>query len=242
PAAGLGNADGYSAIFMQGLMIKAGPFKLDAEVNYRWTDRKNQAINPMTGLGEDWDESQWSWWADAGVTFGPAEIAIGGFFLEGTDSINAWESQSLWGLGGEFEPTFLFFSEDVGLLYGGVGANATGVANGSVGRSGFQAFYLRGAYKISDSMKFKAILAYVEADEMVAGSHWDGIRSADDELGWEFNLTFEWKLMPNLTYIIDAAYLDAGDYWDTFGFPGNGVGTDVSNDVWGMRHMLVINW
>jgi hypothetical protein len=246
-AAGFGGADGYTGIFMQGLMIKAGPFKMDAEVNYRWTDRKNVFQNPgpdrilgtIDDLGaEDWDEGQWSYWIDAGVTFGPAEIALGTFFLEGTDErFNRWENRSLWGIGAEFQPLLLLTSEDCGLLW-----NSAGVPNGSVGLSGFEAYYLRAGYKISDSMKLTAILGYMEADEMLAGSHWDGVRSADDEIGWEFDIGFEWKFMPNIKYVAEFAYLATGDYFDTFNFAGNGVGTDVSNDVWGMRHMLVINW
>ncbi|MBW2346154.1 MAG: hypothetical protein JRF53_19595 [Deltaproteobacteria bacterium] len=232
-----GGSDGYTAIFMQGLMIKAGPFKLDTEINYRWTDRENMFLNGATGLMEDWDEGLWSWWADAGVTFGPAEIALGAFFVEGTDSVNAWNNQSLWGIGADFEPLLLLTSEDAGLIW-----NASGVANGSSGTSGFEAYYLRGVYKISDAMKISAILGYVEAEEMMAGTHWDGVRTADDELGWEFDIGFEWKFMPNIKYVAEFAYLDAGDYWSTFGGYGNAAGIDVANDVWGMRHMLVINW
>jgi hypothetical protein len=243
PFAPLGQGEsGYQAIVMNSLLLKAGPFKLETEINYRWVDYGNWAVNPTTGLMEDWDEGQWSYWVDAGVTFGPAEIALGAFFLEGTDTNNAWENQSLWGIGAEFQPLLLLTSEDCGLLFGN-GPNATGVPNGSaVGRSGFQAYYLRAGYKISDSMKLSGILGYVEADEMRAGSHWDLVRSADDEIGWEFDISFEWKFMPNIKYVAEFAYLDAGDYFDTYRFAGNGIGTDVSNDVWGMRHMLVINW
>ena len=235
-AGGLAN-DGYSAIFMNAFTVNVGAFFLDTEINYRWTDRQNFAINGVTGLPEDWDEGQWSYWVDLGVNFGPAQLAFGSFFLEGTDSANAWENQSLWGIGAEFEPLLLLTSEDAGLVW-----NAVGVANGSAGGSGFEAYYLRGCYKISDSMKISAILAYVEGDEMMPGSHWDGVRSADDELGWEFDIGFEWKFMPNIKYVAEFAYLDAGDYWSTAAYAGNGVGTSVDNDVWGMRHMLVINW
>jgi hypothetical protein len=245
-AAGFGNADGYSAILMNAFTIKAGPFKLDTEINYRWTDQKNVFLNPRTRLAEDWDEGQWSWWADAGVTFGPAEIAFGGFFLEGTDSANPWENQSLWGIGAEFQPLLLLTSEDCGVLF-----ESTGVRNGApgTGRSGFQAFYLRAGYKISDSMKLSAILGYVKADEMLAGTHWDQVnrpgKAADKEIGWEFDIGFEWKFMPNLKYVAEFGYLDAGDYWSTAGAAvgfANAAGVDVANDVWGMRHMLVIEW
>jgi hypothetical protein len=225
-------SDAYQGIFMNGLMIKAGPFKLDTEINYRWIEWENFAGT------RDRDEGQWSWWADAGVTFGPAEIALGTFYLEGTDSANAWENKSLWGIGAEFQPLLLLTSEDCGLLW-----NASGVANGAPGTatSGFLAFYLRANYKISDSMKLSGILGYVEADEMLRGSHWNG-GTANDDIGWEFDIGFEWKFMPNIKYVAEFAYLWAGDYWSDVALYGNGPGADASNDVWGMRHMLVIEW
>jgi hypothetical protein len=233
--------NGMTGLFAQDLMVKTGPFKLLTEADYRWTDREDAFINPATGRAKDWDEGVWSWWLDASFTFGPAEIAAGFFWLEGTDSVNPWENKNLWGLGGEFQPLYLFTSEDCGLLF-----DASGLPNGSAGTSGVMAYFLRGAYKISDTMKIDAILAYVEADEMVRGSHYDGVRAADDEFGWEFDINFEWKFMPNIKYVAGFAYLDAGDYFSevggTTGIVGNGVGTDISNNVWALHHALVINW
>jgi len=223
-------SDAYQGIFMNGLMIKAGPFKLDAEINYRWVEWEN-----LVGT-RDRDEGQWSWWADAGVTFGPAEIALGTFYVEGTDSVNAWNNKSLWGIGAEFQPLLLLTSEDCGLLW-----NSAGVWNGSSGFSGLEAYYLRGAYKISDAMKISAILGYVQADEMMRATHYNG-GTASDELGWEFDMGFEWKFMPNIKYVAEFAYLWAGDYWGEAAVYGNAPGVDLSNDVWGMRHMLVIEW
>jgi hypothetical protein len=239
PLAGVNMGDnGYQGIVMNGLMIKAGPFKLDMEINYRWIDWQNARVNPITGLAEDWDEGQWTGWADAGVTFGPAEIAFGAFYIEGSDAVagKPWKSQSLWGIGPEFQPLLLLTSEDCGLLF-----NSAGVFNNSAGVSGLEAYYLRANYKISDAMKLSSILGYVQADEMKRGSHWNG-GSASDELGWEFDVGFEWKFMPNLKYVAEFAYLWAGDYWGDVALYGNAAGVDSSNNVWGMRHMLVIEW
>ena len=135
---------GYAGVVMNALMIKAGPFKLDAEINYRWVD-----VDNLVGTN-DWDEGLWTYWAEAGVTFGPAEIALGTFFVEGTDTVagQPWKNQSLWGIGAEFQPLLLLTSEDCGLLW-----NASGVFNNSSGTSGLEAYYLRAGYKISDAMK-----------------------------------------------------------------------------------------
>ncbi len=232
---------GSTTVWMNGLMIKAGPFRLDTEINYRRTDRDDAFVNLATGLPKDWNEDMWSWWLDASFTFGPAQIGGGWFWLEGTDSVNAWDNKNLWGIGGEFQPLYLFTSEDAGLLF-----DASGLPNGSSGTSGLMAFFIRGAYNISDSMKIDAILAYVEGDEMLRGTHYDGVRTADDEFGWEFDINFTWKFMPNIKYCAGFAYLDAGDYFSEAGgltgIVGNGVGSDMSNDVWALHHKLVINW
>jgi hypothetical protein len=61
----------------------------------------------------------------------------------------------------------------------------------------------------------------------------------DDEIGTEFDLTFEWNFMPNVAYVVDAGYLLAGDYWrDISGRYPEG----DDNHVFGIRHMLVVNW
>jgi hypothetical protein len=222
---------GYILYVSNALGLKMGPFFLDGELGY-WNTTRDNFFNPG-----DFEGDQWAGWLDLGMNFGPGQVALGGFYLQGESdkpavapaNNNGDKRQSISTTGEEFQPMFLFFSEDVGLLW-----NTSGVANGTIGLSGYQCFYLRGAYKISDTMKVKGIAGYLLADKME-------INNVDDELGWEFDLAFEWKLMDNLTYVIDAGYLMAGKYFEDIGKVGGGT-HDLSNDVFGMRHMLVINW
>ncbi|MBW2615354.1 MAG: hypothetical protein JRD02_04155, partial [Deltaproteobacteria bacterium] len=232
--------NGYLSVLMNALTLKFGNFGLDTEFNVHFANLEDAFL--VAGQTKDIDETALSWWLDAHMTFGPAEIAGGFWWIEGSDTTTKpWETKNLTNsIGARFQPLYLFFSEDVGLLF-----DASGVPNGTAalgGTSGMLGLFMRGAYKISDSMKLEGILAYVEADEMLRGSHWNGIKAADDDLGLEFDLNFEWKFMPNIKYCAGFAYLDAGGYWDTFAFPGNGVGTSVDNDVWALHHKLVINW
>jgi hypothetical protein len=256
---GAGNLQGTRArdyLIMNGLMVKAGPFKLDTEINYRWGTTYNALRDDGVNWRDDMDRDGWALWADAGFTFGPAEIALGGWYTEGEGSTvqtSSNERQGLWALGGEFQPTMLLFSENMGALF-----NTAGVQNGTVpvgtpratlasGPSGYQAWYIRGAYKISDSMKLSGILAFVYADKMtnngnavqdMLGEKWNG-RSASDEIGQELNLTFEWKFMPNLTYTMTGAYLWTGEYFDdAFG----AANFNPANNVFGLYHGLTIAW
>jgi hypothetical protein len=216
---------GTDLIVMNALTIKSGNFKLDTEINARKRD--------WSLAGAERDVTQWSGWVDAGMTFGPAELAIGGFLQQGNkETTDPKKNKTVWGVGGDFEPYFLLFSEDVGLLW-----NSAGVANGALGgASGFQSFYVRGSYKISDAMKLSGIFGHLRADKMVYAN-------VSKDIGNEIDLRFEWKFMPNIAYVIDAGYLMAGGYGEDYTknvLPGGGV--DLTNDVFGVRHMLVINW
>jgi hypothetical protein len=44
--------------------------------------------------------------------------------------------------------------------------------------------------------------------------------------------------MPNIKYVIEGGYMATGDYVEDM---GDIFGID-ENNVWGIRHMLVINW
>jgi len=212
-----GNA--YDFLLMQGLGLTFGGLKIEAEFNIRW-----RKWDDYFGT-EDWDAHQLSGWAEGNYTAGPFTFGGGLFWLEGCDDDDPWDSNTLWGIGAEFQPLLLLTSEDVGLIW-----NTSGVANGTAGSSGYLGFYGQASFKLSDEMKISGIVGYVEADEM-------DLKGVDDEIGTEIDLTFEWKFMPNMAYVVDAGYLMAGDYWsDTAG-----AGYD-DNDVFGFRHMLVINW
>jgi|GEM_PF-1731508 len=228
--------NGYDALLLNGFGIKfAQSFSFDIEFNWRWGTWDNFFAGAAS---PDLERSQLSAWAEVAWRGGPFEAGLGGFWIQGEGDANTTgtnKRQAIWGLGGEFQPYLLFLSEDCGLLW-----NTTGVANGSAqaNGSGYQSIYLRGSYKLSDSMKLSGIFGMMMADKMLAGTHWNG-GTASDDLGTEIDLTFQWKLMDNLTYVVDGGYLFAGNYFDdAFG----AANFDPSNDVFGFRHMLVIEW
>jgi hypothetical protein len=202
-------------IWFADFTVKVGNLKIDAEFAYAEGD--DDTLN--------WDYEQMYAYLDAFMNFGPAQIGIGGFYIGGTDlnQTGTFEFGSIVGTGSVYEPFLLWFSEDMGFMW-----DATGVAHGGAGTSGFECFYIRGAYKISDTMKLSAILGILQAEEMANG--------IDDDLGMEFDISFEWKLMPNLKYMIDFGYWNPGDYFeDVF------VGLD-DNNVMGLRHTIRIEW
>ncbi|MCP4668100.1 MAG: hypothetical protein GY849_17255 [Deltaproteobacteria bacterium] len=231
-----GKGHGYDLLILNGLMIKAGIFRLDMEINWR-----NRCWTKFFYDGDewhDWETSQWSGWMEAGLHPGPFSIVAGAFYLQGTRSGHQGtvaRNRSLWGVGAEFQPLLLLFSEDMGILW-----NTTGVANGTNGGSGYVGGYLRGAYKINDTMTLSAIVGNLWADTMYEGTaatdHNGRIYTASRHLGFEADLAFEWKFMDNLKWVIDLGYFWAGPFFDNWSRGGPAM------DIFGVRNMLVIEW
>ena len=235
------SARGWGAVrklFLNEIMFKTGPFKFNTEIVYIWGERETAAGVP------DVDESQWVWWAEGSFTFGPAEIALGAWFIEGQDDTVADrnpEINTLYGTGNMWEPLLIMYSNDIGLYNDSAGVwNNSGLA---LTASGFEGFYIRGAYKISDSMKLSAIFGLVNAEEMHRGTKIDSTGAwtltADDELGQEFDIQFDWKFLPNIKYTAAFGYMWTGDYYDD----SDGVfARDLSNDIYAFMHKLTIEW
>jgi hypothetical protein len=209
----------YMFLFDNGFKYKKGPFKVDAEINYWKQAFDNPAIQ---------DRKRLTGWIDGAYTFGPYEIAVGGFYLQGSKT---GKNRNVATTGEDFEPYFLLFSEDVGLCW-----NSSGVVNGVAGgSSGYISAYLRGGYKITDAMLVTAKLGFLRADKMET----IGTITPSKKLGTEFDLGDEFQFMKNIKYVVDAGICFPGKYWDhTDGDPNR----DLTNDVYGIRHMLVIEW
>ncbi|MCP4667949.1 MAG: hypothetical protein GY849_16490 [Deltaproteobacteria bacterium] len=228
-------AHGYLFLTSQALMVKAGIFKMDLEVNW-W----NVCVTKYVYDGDewhDWQANQFAAWGEAGVHPGPFSIIFGAFYLQGARKdadIYPWHNRSISATGGEFQPTLLLWSEDMGLVW-----NSTGVNNGTTGASGWLGIYLRGAYKINDTMTLTGIIHQLWTDTMYSGTKMDNtgarVYTRSQNYGMEANVGFEWKFMDNLKYVFELAYLWSGPAIDGW--------NDVpSNNVLGMRNMLVIEW
>jgi len=225
PAAQGGQFLDYLFFWSNGFKYKSGPFKLDAEVNY-W-----KSPLQLTATTEQ-KRDQIAGWLDFAYTTGPYEIGLGGFYLQGTARKAATDKRhDVATTGEDFEPYFLTFSEDVGCLW-----NTTGVQSDNFGSgSGYISVYLRGGYKISDAMVLTAKAGYLRAAKMDV----IGTVAPSKKLGWEFDLGYEFKFMKNIKYVVDAGIFFPGKYFDNM--DGNPT-QDLTNNVYGARHMLVIEW
>ncbi|MCP4747577.1 MAG: hypothetical protein GY874_15775 [Desulfobacteraceae bacterium] len=111
-------------------------------------------------------------------------------------------------------------------MLGGLGNLAGG---GLATFHGFKMYYLEAHYRINDTMNIGLLYGKSQADDV---PEYDASRATvyatmqsqipdskdpnldwDDDHGSEYDLTFEWQILPNLKYHAILAYLDAGDYW-----------------------------
>jgi hypothetical protein len=215
-------ADKY--LTLNGLMIKSGNFKLDAEVDYIW-GTIDGGPNPDT----DW--KQLLWWFDAGLTQGPTEIAVGAWYVQG-DKGEANERNSIYGMGNEFQPLLIMTGDRANLLndHDALGATGTGVPNGTAGKSGMQAYYIRGNHKMNDTTSMRFIWGMITADKLVGA-----YEAYDDELGMEFDIGADVQLVDNLKYSATLGYMWTGDYY-------NAAGTKETNNVLMIQHGLKIEF
>lgn len=237
-------AHGYTLLIDHVHSLKAGIFTWDIE--FAWVNHCITKAFFFDDRWHDWQVDQWLGWTEMGLHPGPFSFWAGGFYVEGTgyearrrvdDPIifgRFWNSNSLVGTGGEFQPFLLLFSEDMGLLW-----NTTGVPNGTSGTSGYWSAYLRASYKINDTMTLFGIIGSLWADKMyrLENSIFHNERvhkgSPHNHLAWEADIGFRWAFMDNIAYQIDVGYLGAGAYFN--GFAGN----DDSRSVFGDRKSVV---
>jgi hypothetical protein len=240
---------GYIFIFNPALGIKAGIFTFDIE--YRLRHMSLTKAGFQSNQWHDWSASQHILWAEVGVHPGPFSFTLAGLWLQGSgreaqwhdDGRGWWNTKSLQRTGMDFQPQLLLFSEDIGLLW-----DTWGVPNGTWGMSGYRYVYGTASYKINDTMKLMASYGAIWADKMVRGAslratgaarraRWfDRDQTPDTFIGAELDFGFEWQFMDNLKYVGEVGMLWPGGYWDSIS-QFNGAHT-----VFGMRHMLVINW
>jgi hypothetical protein len=214
-------ADKY--LTLNGIMVKSGNFKLDAEIDYIWG-----AINGAPG-SPDTDWKQLLWWFDAGITQGPTELALGAWYVQGDKSATDNESNTIYGMGNEFQPLLIMTGDRANLLNDHDATNATGVGvdNGSSGKSGMDAFYLRGTHKMNDTTSMRFIWGMIRADEMQNGY--------DKDLGMEFDVGVDLQLVDNLKYSATLGYMWTGDYY-------NEANTKETNNVYMIQHGVKIEF
>ena len=115
------------------------------------------------------------------------------------------------GVGNDWEKLFILTTNENNYLenlggFGNLSADSTEAIAGNYGVNlGAKIMYVGASVTPIENLKLGLVIGYAKADEVPSG--------VEDDFGYEYDLTLDYKIMDNLTYSAIAAYLDAGDIW-----------------------------
>ena len=218
-----------AAIFGQDFTLKFGQFKINTELNYLW----GKFDNALTDVALE--VKQWSGCLDFSAEFGPGLLAIGAFHLQDkAGNYSFRRERSFWGLNDQIESPLDLIGKKIGMRWNRYDiSNATlteSTGNGLLSR-GFESLYLCASYKISDRTKARALFGLVQVNEMMRTNFFDGTVHT-------FDISFEWELAEDLTYIIDAGYFKDNDRFKN----NSEVAGFKDLDTYSFHHDFVISW
>jgi hypothetical protein len=195
-------------------IFKIGPVAIQTEIDY--ANGYLKQYDSYT-VGHDMKLENISGWIDATVTFNP--IYFGGTvaYVSGDNpgTTDKQEGGTLNG-GTEWNPCLILFNYyDLTYEVGPIGGYGGSAISGPMSNALF--FQGRVGVKPIAGLDIMASLSYADADQKPAGFVGSGV------YGYEIDVTATYKITNNLTYMLGAGYLFAGDY-----FKGTGTNPNAS--------------
>ena len=215
--------------------LKLGPVSVEAELNYAWGNYlKFDGLH--TGY-QDMSLSNLQAYLKAVADFGP--VYVGGIFayVAGDDpgTTDRVEGGYLTG-GREFKPALMLFNTERSDWAGSIpgynaGANALGMTYGSVNgpMSNAWFFQLRAGVKPISGLDIMAAVSFANADKKPTAA-W-----LYNDYGYEVDLTANYKITNNLSYMLGGGYLFTGKY-----FKGTGDGNEVRDNFMLINKLTLI--
>ncbi len=204
-----------------------GPVYVEGELDWTFGKvRKYEA--PSTS--QDVDAERYAAYVKARMNMGPAYFGAAFQWIQGDDGSDPTKSKSWSNPSGNGSQDL-----DVGILLGNDALQTWRQGGGNGGANGFtfgsdkynSLFYSAFAgFNPTPKLNVQALLAYATLDKVEAAAAVN--RNDSKKLGWEFDVTASYKIYDNLTYMIGAGYLWAGDAFKGFGANSNN--NSVGND------------
>jgi len=182
---------------------KAGPVKLEAEVDYvfgDWSKMDNSAAAPNTSL------SQFAAYAKAVADIGPAYV--GGIFayIQGDDPGTTDKKEGGFINGGrDWNPCLIMFNYDRTYWAGNLNGYNSSSLNNQMANAWF--FQLLAGVKPISKLDVMATVSYANADKKPTAK-WQY-----NDYGTEVDLTATYKITQNLSYMLGGGYLFTGKYF-----------------------------
>ncbi|MHB8090071.1 MAG: alginate export family protein [Syntrophales bacterium] len=179
-------------------MVKAtfGPVYFEAEVDYMIG---KAAEFEAPSAAADLDMRSLAAYAMLKTSMGPATFGAQVGYAKGdSDALDDKKEDALGG-GQDWNPALILMSNDMNTWSMGGVNTANPTKNNMILINAF------GSYKLTPKLELGAAITYAKKDKVAAG--WD------KDMGTEFDATATYKLYDNLTYMVGAGYLFAGDYF-----------------------------
>lgn len=196
-----------------------GPVYVESELNYIFGKAKE-----WDNAGTDVDYQGWGAYAMAKMNFGPAAIGAQVGWSKGDIDATDDKDQLGPGKGADWNPALILMNDWMNTWSGG-DVDTSESANSPRGLLLFNIF---ADYKVTPKFSLGGAFTYAKADKVPEG--WDKDR------GMEFDVTATYKLYDNLSYMVGAGYLFAGDYYKS------GVSTAKVDDDYILMNKLTLTF
>ena len=174
-----------------------GPVFVEAEVNY-FTGKMQES---ETAGVADLDYKAWTGYLHGKMTFGPAYAGALFSYASGDNDATDNEFNTAHAGGGtSWNPALLLMNDDISTWAGSVQGGTVKSQKTNV------LFYkIYGGFNPTAKLNMEMGLIYATADKVAT--------NYDKKYGMEADITATYKLYDNLSYMVGAAYLWAGDYF-----------------------------
>jgi hypothetical protein len=193
-----------------------GPVYFEAEAIYVTGKTRDYDDDAAAG-SKDLKKNTVSIYAMAMGNFGPAYAGLAGIWIPGDNDATDDKDKTGYPGGTDFNPCLMLFNYDLGRWNGQYGSGSV------VGAGGQMANILAGqifaGIKPIPKLDIKLAYTYAKADKVP--DNWE-----DKFYGHEIDLTATYKIYDNLSYMVGAGYLFAGDYWKGYENSGKKIDDD----------------
>ena len=200
-----------------------GPLYIEGEAQY-WFGKAAQYEAPIAGV-QDVDLSAWGFYAKGQYRFGPAYVGALFSYASGDDySDKTKNTMNPGGAGTNYAPALILMNDALrawtmrdslaasgtAFVSNGIG---TAIPSNSAPTSNKYNNLIYSAFVGVDptpKLNVEANLIYATVDKKQLSATTEAV---DNKLGTEIDIKATYKIYDNLTYMVGAGYLWAGDYW-----------------------------
>jgi hypothetical protein len=227
-----------------------GPFYVEGEAQY-WFGKYAQYEQPQTGtlaaLPQDVDLSAYGLYLKGQMNLGPAYFGALFAYTSGNDmSDDTKTTANPGGAGNNFSTVAMILMNQWFDIWNQGNSLAGNVPGGITSAKYNNVIYSTFAgINPTPKLNLEANLIYATVAEKALSKTAGVVRNADsDKLGWELDLKATYKIYDNLTYMVGAAYLWTGDYFQNFSKTGAlmaaGTTREVDNDYMLMNQLTLM--